>query len=175
MTDKVILDEKAMDRAIARISYEILERNKGADDICLIGILSRGVHLARRIAGKIEDIEKKRIPVGEIDITTFRDDIKTDKSYEDKTSIDFSIQGKKVILIDDVMFTGRSVRSAIDGIMALGRPQLIQLAVLLDRGHRELPIRADFIGKNLPTSRDEEVKVQVKELDGINQVLLSGD
>ena len=175
MTDKVILDEKAMDRAIARISYEILERNKGADDICLIGILSRGVHLARRIAGKIEDIEKKHIPVGEIDITTFRDDIKTDKSYEDKTSIDFSIQGKKVILIDDVMFTGRSVRSAIDGIMALGRPQLIQLAVLLDRGHRELPIRADFIGKNLPTSRDEEVKVQVKELDGINQVLLSGD
>lgn len=172
MNQKIILDEKSMDRAIARISYEIIERNKGVDDICIIGIFSRGVEVANRIATKISQVEGKNIPVGWLDITSFRDDIKIEDDYCSKTQIPFDINEKKVILVDDVIYTGRSVRSAIDGIMDRGRPKLIQLAVLVDRGHRELPIRADFVGKNLPTSKTEKVKVFVKERDGINQVLI---
>lgn len=173
MEDKIILDQKAMDRAIARISYEILERNKGAEDLCMIGLFSRGVELAGRIARKIEQVEGQKIPVGWLDITAYRDDRKTDESYCDKTQIPFSIEDKKVVLVDDVIFTGRSIRSAIDALMERGRPRLIQLAVLVDRGHRELPIRADFIGKNLPTSKNEKVKVELEECDGISRVTIT--
>jgi pyrimidine operon attenuation protein/uracil phosphoribosyltransferase len=169
---KVILDEKAMDRAIARISYEIIERNKGVQNLCLIGIYTRGIHLAARIARKIQEVEGQKIPVGWLDITTSRDDRGDLTGYQDKTQIPFEIQEKRVVLVDDVIFTGRSVRSAIDALMKRGRPTSIQLAVLVDRGHRELPIRADFIGKNLPTSKQEQVQVQVTELDGINQVTI---
>lgn len=172
MNQKVILDEKSMDRIIARISYEIIERNKGIDDICIIGLFSRGVEIANKIAEKISQVEGKNVPVGWLDITNFRDDVKKEDNYCSKTQIPFDINEKKVIIVDDVIFTGRSVRSAIDAIMDRGRPKLIQLAVLVDRGHRELPIRPDFIGKNLPTSKTEKVKVFVKERDGINQVLI---
>ena len=169
---KIILDEQAMNRAIARISYEIIERNKGTEELCIIGIFSRGVELAGRIADKISEVEGRRVPVGCLDITSYRDDIKTPEDYCAKTQIPFDITGQTVVLVDDVMYTGRSVRSAIDAMMDRGRPQRIQLAVLLDRGHRELPIRADFIGKNLPTSRHEQVRVFVKERDGVNQVVI---
>ncbi|MDF2567586.1 MAG: uracil phosphoribosyltransferase [Oscillospiraceae bacterium] len=173
MSEKaMILDEKAMQRAIARISYEIIERNKGTHDLCIVGILSRGAELAKRIAAKIQEVEGVQIPTGFIDITEWRDDIQANPDYQDKTELDFQISNKKIVLVDDVMYTGRTVRAAIDSLMEKGRPQNIQLAVLIDRGHRELPIRADFIGKNLPTSRDEQVRVYVSERDGMDKVAI---
>ncbi len=172
MDTKIILDEKAMERAIARISHEILERNKGVEDLCIIGVFTRGTTLAKRIADKIEQVEKARPLLGALDITGFRDDRPAEAGYCSKTAIPFDLTGKKVVLVDDVIYTGRSARSAIDAIIDLGRPQLIQLAVLVDRGHRELPIRADFIGKNLPTSKEETVKVQMQDFDSTNQVIL---
>lgn len=172
MDSKIILDEKAMDRAIARISYEVIERNKGADGLCVIGILSRGVELGTRIAERIGQIEGRTIPVGTLDITSFRDDLKRRCTGKDATEISFEIEGKRVLLVDDVIYTGRSARSAIEAVMKRGRPTSIQLAVLVDRGHRELPIRADFVGKNLPTSKQETVQVKVKERDGISQVAI---
>lgn len=165
----LILDEKAMSRAITRISFEIIERNKGAADLCLVGILSRGKDLAGRIAQKISAIENVEIPAGALDISRYRDD-RVDTA--DLSDIPFSVTGKKVVLVDDVIYTGRTARAAIDAIFALGRPQLINLAVLIDRGHRELPIRADYVGKNLPTSREEVVRVFVRELDGLDQVVI---
>lgn len=172
--DTVILDEKAMNRAIARISYEIIENNKGVDNICLIGILSRGVEIAARIANKIFEVENKHVLIGQLDITAYRDDKKSDskEDKEDKTQIDFEVFDRNVILVDDVIFTGRSVRAAIEAVMERGRPRRIELAVLIDRGHRELPIRADFVGKNLPTSRGEKVKVSVMKKDGEDKVLI---
>ncbi len=167
----LIMDEKAMSRAINRISYEIIERNKGTEDLCVIGIISRGVELAQRIAGKIRSVEQREIPVGYLDITPFRDDGKKQPGLGN-TCIPFDFSGKQVVLVDDVICTGRSVRAAIDGILSIGRPRSIQLAVLIDRGHRELPLRADFIGKNVPTSRDEEVCVYVKERDGKDCVII---
>lgn len=167
----IIMDEKAMARAVQRISYEIIERNKGCDNLCLIGILTRGIHLADRIGSRLEKLEGKKIDVGYIDITPFRDD-KNGDSPEDKSKINFDIANKRLVLIDDVVYTGRSCRAAIDAIMDRGRPLNIQLAVLVDRGHRELPIRADYIGKNLPTSRDEEVRVYVTERDGCDKVVI---
>lgn len=167
----LILDNKAMNHAIARISYEIIERNKGVDDICIVGIISRGVEIANRVAQKIYEVENKKVDVGTLDITLHRDDRKA-KDHVDQSEIDFLIENKKVILVDDVIYTGRSVRAAIDALMARGRPQKIQLAVLVDRGHRELPIRADFVGKNLPTSRDEKVKVMVSPRDGEDKVII---
>ncbi|MFZ2539093.1 MAG: bifunctional pyr operon transcriptional regulator/uracil phosphoribosyltransferase PyrR [Oscillospiraceae bacterium] len=167
----LILDGKAMNRAIARISYEIIEHNKGVDNICIIGILSRGVEIANRIAEKIFEVENKQVEVGNLDITSYRDDKKV-KNHIDQSQIDFSIENKKVILVDDVIFTGRSVRAAIDALMARGRPLKIELAVLVDRGHRDLPIRADFVGKNLPTSKDEKVKVMVSPRDGEDKVII---
>ena len=167
----VIMDENAIRRAVTRISFEILERNKGAAGLCIIGIMSRGVHLANRISEKIFELEGVKVPVGNLDITKYRDDGKHSSS-DDKTILDFEIKDKKVILVDDVIYTGRSTRAAIDAIMERGRPISVQLAVLIDRGHRELPIRADYIGKNLPTSKDEEVKVLMKEADGIDKVLI---
>ena len=167
----VIMDENAIRRAVTRISFEILERNKGAGGLCIIGIMSRGVHLADRISAKIYELEGVKVPVGNLDITKYRDDGKN-SSADDKTILDFEIKNKKVILVDDVIYTGRSTRAAIDAIMGRGRPISVQLAVLIDRGHRELPIRADYIGKNLPTSKDEEVKVLMKEADGMDKVVI---
>ena len=168
-----ILDENAVARAITRISFEIIERNKGTDDLCLVGLFSRGVVLAQRIAAKIAENEGSSVPTGLLDITPFRDDEKRGGS-DDASKIDFDITDKRVVIIDDVIYTGRTARAAIDGLLSRGRPTLIQLAALIDRGHRELPIRADYIGKNLPTSRGEKVRVMVRELDGCDKVVIVG-
>ena len=171
---KRIMDESNMKRAIARITYEILERNKGTDNLCIIGVFSRGVALAERIADKINELEGVRIPWGALDITRYRDDKdnKTDEDCPDKTTIDFDVKDKRIVIVDDVFYTGRSIRAAIDAVMERGRPLNIQLAVLVDRGHRELPIRPDYVGKNLPTSREENVRVSVSEIDGCDGVAI---
>lgn len=161
-----------MKRAVARITYEILERNKGAENLCLVGIYSRGAALADRIAAKIHELENISVPCGGLDITPFRDDMKPLDEC-DKTNIEFNVADKNVVIIDDVIYTGRSTRAAIDALIERGRPSTIQLAVLIDRGHRELPIRPDYVGKNLPTSRDESVKVSVTEIDGQDYVSIS--
>lgn len=163
----LIMDEKDIFRAVTRISHEIIEKNKGIEDIVIVGIKTRGIHLAESISKKIEEIEGVKIQTGELDITNYRDDLehKQIQPKEIETNIDFSIDDKNVILVDDVLYTGRTVRSALNALMEIGRPRTIQLAVLIDRGHRELPIRADFVGKNMPTSREEEVKVNIKPYD----------
>ena len=168
----LIMDEKAMGRAINRIAYEIIERGKGAEDLVIVGIVSRGVELAHRIAGKIKSVEQREVPVGTLDITPYRDDLPRPGSPPAEPGIPFPIDGKRVVLVDDVICTGRSVRAAMDGLLSIGRPRCIMLAVLVDRGHRELPVRADFIGKNVPTSREEEVCVFVKERDGQDCVVI---
>ena len=168
---RIILDDKAVGRAIARIAYEIIERNKGTEDLCVVGILSRGAPIGRRIAEKLTELEKNEVSFVTLDITPYRDDMK-EGAGEEQTSIPFSIKDKNVVLVDDVIFTGRSVRAAIDAVMRRGRPRSIQLAVLVDRGHRELPIRPDYVGKNLPTSHSEVVKVSVTELDGCDSVAI---
>lgn len=171
----VIMDENAMARAIARISYEILERNKGAENLCFIGVLSRGAYLAKRIAQKLTELEGVSPETGILDITAYRDDGKT-AGNEDKTDIPFDVRDKKIVIVDDVIFTGRSARAAMDAVTKHGRPRNIQLAALIDRGHRELPIRPDYVGKNVPTSRDEAVRVMMKEIDGCDTaVILKGD
>ena len=164
----VIMDGAALSRAVTRISYEITERNKGVDDVCLIGIQRRGVILAKRIADKIFEIEGRRLPCGIADITFYRDDLSrlAEQPKINNTKIDFDVANKKVVLVDDVIYTGRTVRAAIDAVMDKGRPRLIQLAVLIDRGHRELPIKPDYVGKNVPTSKDERIEVCVTEIDG---------
>jgi pyrimidine operon attenuation protein/uracil phosphoribosyltransferase len=167
----VIMDGSAINRAIARISYEILERNKGSDNLCLIAIMSGGVNIARKIAAKINELENAEIPCGLLDITSYRDDERHIPDC-DSTSVDFDVTGKKVILCDDVIFTGRSARAAIDALMKRGRPSCIQLAVLVDRGHREIPIRPDYVGKNVPTSRDELVKVIIEKENDSNKVVI---
>ncbi|MFQ5456412.1 MAG: bifunctional pyr operon transcriptional regulator/uracil phosphoribosyltransferase PyrR [Nitrospirota bacterium] len=172
--DRVIFDRDEINRAIVRIAHEIIERNKGTDDLVLIGIRRCGVYLANRLAQKIKEIERIDIPVGILDITFYRDDlsIKRDQPYAKKTEINFSINEKKVVLVDDVLYTGRTIRAALDSIMDFGRPRLIQLAVLIDRGHRELPIRPDFIGKNVPTSRMEKIKLFLEEEGDIDRVVI---
>lgn len=161
---KKLLDKKEIDRALARIGHEIVERNKGAEDVCLVGIQRGGVHLARRIAENISRTEGVAVPVGSLDITFYRDDLKIRRQPTvSETDIDFDINEHKVVLVDDVFFTGRSIRAAMDALTDIGRPSAIQLAVLVDRGHRELPIRADFVGKNVPTSLDERVDVLLTE------------
>ncbi len=169
-----IMDEKALDRALTRISHEIIERNKGVEGLVLLGIKTRGVSLAKRLCEKIRNIEGNVVPVGTLDITRHRDDIKDMKDIprENLTDISFDINGMKVVLVDDVLYTGRTVRAAMDAIVEIGRPLSIQLAVLVDRGHRELPIRADYVGKNVPTSRSEMIIVNVGEVDGKDAVLL---
>ncbi len=171
-----IMDESAISRAITRISHEIIEKNKGIENLVLIGIQRRGVPLAKRIAEKIKSVENTEIPVGILDITLYRDDLSLLNEHPviNGTEIDFNIVNKKVVLVDDVIYTGRTVRAAIDAIMDINRPQMIQLAVLIDRGHRELPIRADYVGKNVPTSRSEIVHVNVIEIDGENSVTIAG-
>ncbi len=170
-----IMDESAISRAITRISHEIIEKNKGIESLVLIGIQRRGIPLARRIADKIKSVENNEIPVGILDITLYRDDLSLLNEHPviNGTEIDFDIKNKKVVLVDDVIYTGRTVRAAIDAIMDINRPQMIQLAVLIDRGHRELPIRADYVGKNVPTSRSEIVHVNLVEIDGENSVTIS--
>lgn len=169
-----ILDGAAIARSITRLAHEIIEKNKGVDDIVLVGILSRGVPIAHRIAAKIEAIEGKKVNVGILDITMYRDDL-TKISEDPKVNgseIDFDITGVDVILVDDVIYTGRTVRAALDALVDFGRPKTIQLAALVDRGHRELPVRADYVGKNVPTSKAEIVKVRIEEIDGIDEVCI---
>ncbi|WP_419726777.1 bifunctional pyr operon transcriptional regulator/uracil phosphoribosyltransferase PyrR [Terrisporobacter petrolearius] len=169
-----IMDEKAIGRAITRISHEIIERNKGIENVVLIGIKTRGVPVASRIADKIENIEGQRIEIGEMDITLYRDDLskKQIDPVVNSTKIDFDITDKTVVLVDDVLYTGRTVRSALNAIMDVGRPKAIQLAVLVDRGHRELPIRADYVGKNVPTSKTEIISVKLNECDAEDSVTI---
>jgi hypothetical protein len=168
-----LLDAKAMSRAVRRIAHEIIERNRGLEQTILIGIHTRGVPLAKRLAAELEQIEGGGGPVYEIDVSAYRDDRRESRVSEiSSTEKTFQVDGKTVILIDDVLYTGRTVRAALNAIMELGRPQIIELAVLIDRGHRELPIRADYVGKNVPTSRREEVSVQMRDTDGIEQVVL---
>lgn len=169
-----ILDSKAAARAMARISYEILEKNKGTENLCIIGILSKGAYIAESLARKIKEVEGKNIEVGTLDIGSFRDDRKAEIG-EDKTNIPFDVTDKKIVLVDDVIYTGRSTRAAIDAIMKRGRPCNVQLAVLIDRGHRELPIRADYVGKNLPTSSDEIVRVCFDEAGQVERVIIFGE
>ncbi len=166
----LILDKTGIDRAMTRIAHEILEKNRGPRDLVLVGIQRGGVHLARRLAKKIQEIEGLEIPVGSLDITMYRDDLATRKSQPvpQATDISFDIQAKVMVLVDDVIFTGRTIRAALNSIMDYGRPRRIQLAVLVDRGHRELPIRADYVGKNLPTSSREKVEVMLAE-DGVDE------
>lgn len=161
----IVLDKAAIERTLNRIVHEILERNKGVEDLVFVGIRTCGAHLAKRLAKKVHEIEKKEVPVGILDITLYRDDLRTKKEQPSlrKTEIPFPVTDKKVILVDDVLFTCRTIRAALDSLMDLGRPSLIQLAVLVDRGHKELPIRADYVGKNIPTSLKESVEVLLEE------------
>jgi pyrimidine operon attenuation protein / uracil phosphoribosyltransferase len=169
-----LLDAAEMRRALTRIAHEVLERNKGAGRVVLVGIAARGDDLARRLASEIERIEGVVVPVGALDITFYRDDIglRAEAPEVHETRIDFGINGTTVVLVDDVLFTGRTIRAAMDALVDFGRPQAIQLAVLVDRGHRELPIRADYVGKNVPTRRDEEVQVRLAETDGEDAVVV---
>jgi len=164
---KEVVDSMAMKRALTRITYEIIEQNKGIRDVALVGIKTRGVYIAQRIAARLQQLEAATIPVGELDITAFRDDQPLTVAMAPVAyQLDFDVAGKQVILVDDVLFTGRTIRAALDALMGGGRPQSISLAVLVDRGHRELPIRADFIGKNIPTALQERIKVSVTVVDG---------
>ena len=167
MKTKEIVDDVTMKRAITRITYEIIERNKNLDNIVLAGIKTRGVYIARRIQDRLKQLENLDIPIGELDTKPFRDDIKVE---EDTTIMPIDITGKDVILVDDVLYTGRTIRAAIDNLVSIGRPARVSLAVLVDRGHRELPIRADYVGKNIPTSATEEIIVEVIEIDGKDRV-----
>ena len=174
---KVVMDADGIDRSLTRVAYELLEKNKGIEDMVLVGIQTGGVFLAERLKKKISRIEGAEIPMGVLDITLYRDDLRTSnkKPRLGKTDIPFSLENKKVILIDDVLFTGRTIRAAMDALIDFGRPKLIQLAVLIDRGHRELPIRADFVGKNLPSSLWEAVTVHLKEKSGRDEVTIEGN
>ncbi|HYR95314.1 MAG TPA: bifunctional pyr operon transcriptional regulator/uracil phosphoribosyltransferase PyrR [Candidatus Binatus sp.] len=170
-----VMDALAIQRALVRIAHEILERNKGTDQLALVGIRSRGVYLAERIRRRVQEIEAGALPpFGVVDITLYRDDL--DRGVENPvvkgTDIPFAVDGRRILLVDDVLFTGRTVRAAMDALVDFGRPQSIQLAVLVDRGHRELPIRADYVGKNLPTSLREQVQVRLAEADGQDEVLI---
>lgn len=169
-----ILDDKGMKRAMVRIAHEIIERNKGVENLALIGIRRRGVPLAQRLAKFISEIEGTSVPVGILDITLYRDDLTTlaNQPQVHQTEIAFPITGKKVVLVDDVLYTGRTVRAALDAIMDLGRPEVVQLAVLIDRGHKEIPIRADYVGKNVPTSRKEVISVRLSEIDQEERVVI---
>ncbi len=169
-----LLDAAEIRRVVTRIAHEIVERNKGAEDVVLVGIAARGDDLARRLAEEIVRIEGTKVPVGVLDITFYRDDIgmRAEAPEVHETRIEFDITGKTVVLVDDVLFTGRTIRAAMDALVDFGRPTAVQLAVLVDRGHRELPIRADFVGKNVPTRRDEEVRVALEEMDGEDAVFV---
>lgn len=174
ITKNQIMDADGIRRAVTRIAHEIVEKNKGTDNVVLIGIRRRGVPLAERIQGRIEKFEGVKVPLGILDITLYRDDLTMIdvQPVVHESQVPFSVQGKTVVLVDDVLYTGRTARAALDAMMDMGRPEKIQLAVLIDRGHRELPIRADYVGKNVPTSSREIVSVCLKEIDEEEQVLL---
>jgi pyrimidine operon attenuation protein/uracil phosphoribosyltransferase len=169
-----ILDKDGICRALTRIAHEILEKNKGIENLCLVGIRNRGVYLARRLAECIKKIDEKDVPVGILDITLYRDDLTLIASQPvvRKTEIDFDINDRNLVLVDDVLYTGRTVRAALDALVDFGRPKSIQLAVLVDRGHRELPVRADYAGKNIPTSQKETVEVRLEDIDGREEVVI---
>lgn len=170
----IVLDEPAIRRALTRIAHEIIEKNKGIDDLLIVGIRTRGIYIANRLAERIKQIEGKSVPVGELDITLYRDDLTVKTINQEPVvkglHLEQNIQDQTVILVDDVLYTGRTVRAALDALVDAGRPSAIQLAVLVDRGHRELPIRADFVGKNIPTSSSEKIVVELSEIDPIDQV-----
>jgi len=173
VAEKILMTEAEMRRALVRIAHEILERNHGAERVMLVGIRNRGVPLARRLAAMIKELEGVAVPLGELDITLYRDDLaKRVLHIVRRTDIPEGVDGKRVVLVDDVLYTGRSVRAALDEVMDFGRPDAVQLAVLIDRGHRELPIRADYVGKNVPTARDEDVEVRLSETDGRDEVAI---
>ena len=167
-----IMDADGIQRALIRIAHEILEKTKGAENLALLGLQTRGVPIANRLAGYIKEIEGVETPVGILDITLYRDDLShlTHQPEVRATEVPFSVENKRIVITDEVVYTGRTIRAALDAIMDMGRPQIIQLAVLIDRGHRELPIRADYVGKNIPTSRTEWVHVKLKEVDGVEGV-----
>lgn len=171
---KIVMDAEGIDRSLTRIAYEILEKNKGIEDLCIVGIRTGGVFLAERLQNKISNIEGIDLPIGILDITLYRDDLRMSNKNPmlGKTDIPFSLDDKKVIIVDDVLFTGRTIRAAMDALIDFGRPKMIQLAVLIDRGHRELPIRADFVGKNLPSSIGESVVVSLTEKTGSDEVTI---
>jgi pyrimidine operon attenuation protein/uracil phosphoribosyltransferase len=172
---RTVLDEHDISRALTRITHEILERNRDSAGLVLLGIPTRGVHLARRIAQRMSEVEDRTITAGALDVTMYRDDLRLKPARAlEHTEIPDDVDGKVVVLIDDVLFSGRTIRAALDALTELGRPKAVQLAVLVDRGHRELPIRADFVGKNLPTSLVENVKVRLAESDGSDAVLITG-
>jgi pyrimidine operon attenuation protein / uracil phosphoribosyltransferase len=172
--ERLVMESGDMARAMTRIAHEILERNKGVKDLALVGIRTGGVHLAHRLARRIQDIEGAAIPIGELDITLYRDDLALRKEQPilRRTSVPFDISGKIIVLVDDVLFTGRTIRAAMDGLIDLGRPAEIQLAVLVDRGHRQLPIKATYIGKNIPTSREENIHVLLEEAGDDDRVVI---
>ncbi|MBM3251916.1 MAG: bifunctional pyr operon transcriptional regulator/uracil phosphoribosyltransferase PyrR [Candidatus Omnitrophica bacterium] len=169
-----ILDKTGIERTLMRIAHEISEKNKGTKELCLVGIRTRGAFLAERLAGCIEKIDNVKVPVGVLDITLYRDDLSiiAEQPVVHETQINFDINNKKVILVDDVLYTGRTIRAAIDQLIDFGRPKEIQLAVLIDRGHRELPIRADYAGKNIPTAQNEIIEVRLEEQDKIDEVVI---
>lgn len=170
----VIMDSEAIRRALVRIAHEIIEKNKGVEDVVIVGIRTRGVPLAQRIAAEINAIENCEMTVGMLDITLYRDDLST-LGYNPVvhgTDINFDLSGKHVVLVDDVLYTGRTIRAALDAVIDMGRPKTIQLAVLVDRGHKELPIRADYVGKNVPTSQKETIEVVLNEIDGNDEVYI---
>lgn len=173
-TERHILDSDGIHRALVRIAHEILEHNHGTKDLALAGIRTRGVFLAERLQKQIQAIENVKIPLGIIDITLYRDDLEEIGRYPTvrETQVDYDVNGKIIVLVDDVLFTGRTVRAAIDALIDFGRPKAIQLAVLIDRGHRELPVKADYVGKNIPTSHNEEVVLRLKEKDEMDQVVV---
>jgi pyrimidine operon attenuation protein/uracil phosphoribosyltransferase len=169
-----VLDKDTLNRSLMRIAHEILEKNKGTSQLCLIGIRNRGAYLAKRLSDCIEKIDQAKIPVGILDITLYRDDLTLIAAgpLVHKTEIDFDISDKTVVLVDDVLYTGRTVRAALDALIDFGRPKSIQLAVMVDRGHRELPIRADYVGKNIPTAQNETIEVRLEEVDGRDEVVI---
>ena len=175
----VVMDADRVGRTLTRIAHEIVERNRTLDDLALVGVRSRGEHLARRLAEQLQQIAGRALPTGALDITLYRDDLMRQavgpQPLVRSTEIPFSIDDRIILLVDDVLYTGRTVRAALDALIDFGRPQAIQLVVLVDRGHRELPIKADYVGKNLPTSRRESVQVRLEEVDGDDEVVINGE
>ncbi|MDP7587301.1 MAG: bifunctional pyr operon transcriptional regulator/uracil phosphoribosyltransferase PyrR [SAR202 cluster bacterium] len=175
MQERQIMNREDVRRALARVAHEILEHNRGAEDLIIVGIHTRGVHIARRIAANLAESEGIDVPVATLDVSFYRDDLRVRDQTQTKvmpTDIPMGIQGKRLVLVDDVLYTGRTIRAAMDALVDFGRPEQIQLAILLDRGHRELPIRADYVGQNLPTALEERVKVRLMETDGTDEVAL---
>lgn len=175
MAERQIMNREGMGRAMSRIAHEILERNRGADDLLLVGIQRRGVPMAQRLSARVAAIEGAAVPVGSLDINLYRDDLRERKRPRvrvHRTDLPVSIQGQRVVLVDDVLYTGRTIRAALDALNDYGRPTQVQLAVMIDRGHRELPIRADYVGRNIPTARNEIIAVRLDEIDGLDEVVL---